>query len=61
MRARSSAVPSVLSGLIALVVCLPIVVLLGLAAHFLDDEEEPCAMPERRPARNTWTRERIEA
>ena len=53
--------PSVLSGLLALVVCLPIVVLLGLAAHYLDDEEEPCAMPERRPERNMWTRERIEA
>ena len=53
--------PSLLSGLLALVVCLPIVVLLGLAAHFLDDEEEPSAMPERRPERNMWTRERIEA
>jgi len=52
--------PSLLSGLIALAVMLPVVALLALAAHYLDDEGEPSAMPPRHPARNTWTVDEVE-
>lgn len=55
--------PSILSTLLALAVVLPIVVLLGLAAHYFDEDEGSVDARPRRshPKRNTWPPDEVEA
>ncbi len=53
---------SPLSGLIALIVMLPVILLLAFLEHHCDTDEEWADMrPPPDPRRNTWPEERIEA